>query len=308
MEEIEKTSKGMLVKRISALTVAILIISSFSNLTSSEAQENTEIVQKEITSVAVLEDLTTTNITNLDEVKVTKEIAELAEEIELNEGLLSDDFDFEEAAVNLPSIQEMTNEEKEVFNQIVDEQVNLMGLESKQDKKVVGDLLTNFFDEESETYNDFEALLEETEKVEEVLVTTKTEDIGNTTFIKEEYTVSNVLEILSVQEASAISLKGKVRVTNRVAGAAFNVVLGLVVGGGLGAITAYIKQKGKNAASQMFGRTLKTKLTQWGAPKLAIAVTGVTLYAVAYLDPGNAIAKRLDKLDKKPNNGYVDMY
>ena len=126
----------MLVKRISALTVAILIISSFSNLASSEAQENTEIVQKEITSVAVLEDLTTTNITNLDEVKVTKEIAELAEEIELNEGLLSDDFDFEEAAVNLPSIQEMTNGEKEVFNQIVDEQVNLMGLESKQDKKV----------------------------------------------------------------------------------------------------------------------------------------------------------------------------
>lgn len=136
MEEIEKTSKGMLVKRISALTVAILIISSFSNLASSEAQENTEIVQKEITSVAVLEDLTTTNITNLDEVKVTKEIAELAEEIELNEGLLSDDFDFGEAAVNLPSIQEMTNEEKEVFNQIVDEQVNLMGLESKQDKSV----------------------------------------------------------------------------------------------------------------------------------------------------------------------------
>lgn len=145
MEEIEKTSKGMLVKRISALTVAILIISSFSNLASSEAQENTEIVQKEITSVAVLEDLTTTNITNLDEVKVTKEIAELAEEIELNEGLLSDDFDFEEAAVNFPSIQEMTNEEKEVFNQIVDEQVNLMGLESKQDKKSGRRFINQFF-------------------------------------------------------------------------------------------------------------------------------------------------------------------
>ena len=56
--------------------------SSFSNLASSKAQQNTEIVQKEITSVAVLEDLTTTNITSLEGVKVTKEIAELAEEIE----------------------------------------------------------------------------------------------------------------------------------------------------------------------------------------------------------------------------------
>ena len=123
----------------------------------------------------------------------------------MNEELLSDDFDFEEAAVNLPSIQEMTNEEKEVFNQIVDEQVNLMGLESKQDKKVVGDLLTNFFNEESETYNDLEALLEETEKVEEVLVTTKTEDIGNTNFVKEEYTVSNIYGSNFIRHSSCLA-------------------------------------------------------------------------------------------------------
>ncbi|CAM4159005.1 hypothetical protein [Lederbergia lenta] len=107
------------------------------------------------------------------------------------------------------------------------------------------------------------------------------------------------METLTVQTASAASLKGKVRVTNKVVGAIFNVVLGLVVAGGLGVITAYIKQKGQKAAALIFTKTLKTKLIAWGASKLALIVGGAVLFAVAYLDPGNAIAKRLDKLDKK---------
>ncbi|MCM3111944.1 hypothetical protein [Lederbergia lenta] len=74
--------------------------------------------------------------------------------------------------MNLPSIQEMTNKEKELFNQIIDEQVQLMGLESERDEVTIENLLIDFFDEESETYDNFEKLLVETEIAEELLDTT----------------------------------------------------------------------------------------------------------------------------------------
>lgn len=74
--------------------------------------------------------------------------------------------------MNLPSIQEMTNKEKELFNQIIDEQVQLMGIESERDEVTIENLLIDFFDEESETYDNFEKLLVETEIAEELLDTT----------------------------------------------------------------------------------------------------------------------------------------
>ncbi|MGM9926634.1 MAG: hypothetical protein ACI35O_12835 [Bacillaceae bacterium] len=46
----------------------------------------------------------------------------------------------------------------------------------------------------------------------------------------------------------------------------------------------------------------------WGAPKLALIVGACVVTALNYLDVGTQIAKQLDKRDKRPNNGYVDLY
>ncbi|MES1034399.1 hypothetical protein [Bacillus pumilus] len=45
-----------------------------------------------------------------------------------------------------------------------------------------------------------------------------------------------------------------------------------------------------------------------GAKKLAVSIGVAVAIALNYLDIGTQIAKQLDKRDKRPNNGWVDIY
>ncbi|SLM94207.1 hypothetical protein FM106_07675 [Brachybacterium faecium] len=87
--------------------------------------------------------------------------------------------------------------------------------------------------------------------------------------------------------------------STRWAGIILNVALGLAIGGGVGAIASYIRRKGKKEAARVFSRTVKSRLTAWGAPKLAWAVSGAVIFALNFSDIGGVIAKQIDKRDKK---------
>jgi RHS repeat-associated protein len=91
------------------------------------------------------------------------------------------------------------------------------------------------------------------------------------------------------------------------AGSILNVAIGVAVGGGLGAIQAFIIKKGKEAAKRLFYRTVVDRLTAWGAKKLAWTVGIAVSVAMDYYDIGTRIAKEIDKRDRKPRNGWIDI-
>lgn len=115
---------------------------------------------------------------------------------------------------------------------------------------------------------------------------------------------NDILQALAPKQVEAF----QVRLSVKWAGALLNTAIGFAVGGGVGAIQAFIIKKGKREAEKLFSRTVVSRLKAWGAKKLAVSVGVAVTVALNYLDIGTQIAKQLDKRDKRPNNGYVDIY
>ena len=90
------------------------------------------------------------------------------------------------------------------------------------------------------------------------------------------------------------------------AASTINLFIGLLVGGGVGAIQAFIINKGKREAARLFTRTVKSRLYAWGAGKLAWFVGAAVWWAMDYLNIGLRIAKNFDARDSKPGNGWID--
>lgn len=273
--------KKSLLKKVSVLTALTLICSSLSSLSSFAADENEG------------------QGSTIENVLASESVEGISTDVELDENVLSEDFDLEEAVENMPSVDEMTKEEQELFDSIVKEQVSLAGLENEEEEKLFAEAMVNFFDESSDTYNDLNSaqteLEEELKEVdvlaynnEEVKVSAK--DVLNTTF--------------GVETAHAIQVKVGVKF----AGAVFNGAIGFAVGGGVGAIQSFILKKGKKEAQKLFTRTVVSRLKAWGAPKLALTVGACVTVALNYLDVGTTIAKEIDKRDKRPKNGWIDLY
>lgn len=265
-----------LFKKISILTVSALMISVVAPLTSfANSDEEKEPV--------------------LENVLASEEVDGISTDVELDDDVLSQDFDLEEEVKNMPSVDEMTKDEKELFDQIVEEQTELSGI---NDKKTFEESLTDFFDKKSDTYNDLTAAQDNlVEKIDESSVVDNDED--QLAFMKNAFT-----DTFGVKEAQAV----KIGIPVRFAGAVFNTVIGFAVGGGVGAIQSFIIHKGKQAAQRVFTRTVVSRLKAWGAVKLAVTVGVCVNVALNYLDLGTQIAKQLDKRDRRPNNGWVDIY
>lgn len=259
------------VKKVCGLTVVALFVSSVGPLASSADYSFTE-------EQAPLED-----------VLATETVDGIDTDVVLNEEVLSEDFDLEEEVANMPTIDEMTPEQKELFDEIVAEQIALAGIEETE---VFEEALTDFFDENSDTYNDLDNGQVELEKA--------IEDETQVSLTKQAFD-----EILGVKEAQAAIT---VKVGVKFAGAVFNTAIGFAVGGGVGAIQAYIIHKGKEEARKLFTRTVTSRLKAWGAKKLAISVGICVTVALNYMDIGTQIAKQLDKRDKIPNNGWINIY
>ncbi|MFZ3589764.1 hypothetical protein ACOI1C_10900 [Bacillus sp. DJP31] len=197
---------------------------------------------------------------------------------------------------DMPSVHEMNNQQKTLFNQLVEEEAKLYG---QDNPKLYQELLTDFFDETSETALDFEA----TQKAIE-------SKLNNKDVIKPP---SN--EYFSVNPDSSVSTSTNLGYTTQslglaigvnVAASTFNILIGFAVGGGVGAIQAFIVNKGKDAAIRLFSRTVVSRLTAWGAPKLAIFVGAAVVWALDYLNIGSQIARYLDSKDSKPRNGWIN--
>lgn len=178
---------------------------------------------------------------------------------------------------SLPSVHEMTIEERKLFDELVAQEVLKYGQSAPELYKQT---LTDFFDKSSGHAGDLNYA---------------TGMLGNDTLI---YNINN----------RSWDWIPNIKVGVNFAGSAFNVAIGLMVGGvGMGAIKAFIISKGKKEAQRIFTRTVKSKLIEWGAPKLALAA-GVVDFALEYADIGEKLAQYFDSLDTKPNNDWIDIY
>ncbi|WP_378211786.1 RHS repeat-associated core domain-containing protein, partial [Anoxybacteroides rupiense] len=102
---------------------------------------------------------------------------------------------------------------------------------------------------------------------------------------------------------------GHYRISVKWFAAGLNAGLSMVLTGGLtlGALIAYIKKKGTQAAKRIFYRTLRDKLIVIGASAgILKSLEWVVNTAFNYLDPGTVVANWIDSRDKKPQNGYID--
>lgn len=250
--------KKSLMKKVSIVTVFTILVSSLSAFAPRVFAE--ESVSEEIQS------------------EWTEEMIKEANEFQLSDKVLSDEFELDEEVENLPSVHEMSPEERTIFDQNVAEQASSY---EGDDKEKFVEVITDFFDETSGHANDFQY-------AQETLVNAELSDIETGTMV----------------QARAVQVKLK----NNIAGALIDVAIGTAVGGGTVAVRAFIIKKGKKEAARVFTRTVKSRLIAWGAPKLAVSAGIAVEVALSALDLGNTIAKQIDKRDKRPNNGYIDFY
>ena len=97
------------------------------------------------------------------------------------------------------------------------------------------------------------------------------------------------LDIISVKWAAAI----------------INTAIGAVVGS-IG-ISGYIAAYGRAQARRIFTRTVVSRLSAWGAGKLAMWASGAIEVALNVLDMGTTIANYIDRYDYAPNNGWLSI-
>gem|GEM_PF-1442818 len=76
---------------------------------------------------------------------------------------------------------------------------------------------------------------------------------------------------------------------------------------GFTSVKSYITKKGVQASKRIFTKTLASRLVAKGAGPLAGAMTAAVNFALGYASVGNATAKWIDKVDPKPNNGYIEV-
>ncbi|MEA1855558.1 hypothetical protein MKX67_02620 [Cytobacillus sp. FSL W7-1323] len=218
---------------------------------------------------------------------------------EFNEEILNDDFDFE-AAVDELDISKMDANEKDKFLVLAKETAAISGTEEVE---LLEEALIGLFDGNSETFNDLEATqIQLEENYAEVL---EGEEIA---FVS---TVKNVLFGADTVYA-AKKKKGKVAVGIYVAGAAFNLAIAGVVGGGISALKNYIKKKGMKKAKEGLSRVAtaqakKLKIKSIRGVAIATVIGSAIGFALNYGDPGTAIARFIDGRDWYKNNGWIDI-
>jgi hypothetical protein len=117
---------------------------------------------------------------------------------------------------------------------------------------------------------------------------------------------SNVVTNTNRGPLRAGSIIPDINISNTIVAAAINVAIGMVVGGSLSGISAYVKKAGVREAKKVFSKTIATKLKAWGLKNFAKILPVAAQYVLNVIDPGTAIAKYIDKNDVKPNNGQVN--
>lgn len=162
----------------------------------------------------------------------------------------------------------MTNDELELYNQLIDEQVN-------------------------EITNEYGGNIDKMWLRQEII---KSLEGG--------YIVQS--EQSSNRMTRAGSIIPDINISNKIVAAGINVAIGVAIGGSVAGLSAFIKKAGVREARKIFTRTLTTRLKAWGLKSLSKVVPTAVGFAFTLLDPGTAIAEYLDSKDHKPNNGQLN--
>lgn len=163
--------------------------------------------------------------------------------------------------------EKMTDEELRNYNGLIDEQVNLLVAEySTVSKKWIRDEIVGALEDP-------------------------------------QYSVNKTPNKIQFRAGTIIP---DINIANNIVAAAINVAIGMVVGGGVAGVSAYVKKVGVQEAKKIFSKTIATKLKAWGLKNLSTVLPVATTFVLSVLDPGTAIAEYIDKHDVKPNNGQVN--
>lgn len=135
---------------------------------------------------------------------------------------------------------------------------------------------------------------------------------GNIDISMEEYR-QELINLFSGNSSSAFRSRGLV--STGVLGGALNVAISsALLAAGYGGIRAALSAMGKYQAEQLVRSVVIDKvrgvLFRYGFSKAAQWVTdaGVGIIIGSALDPGGAVARWIDSKDKKPNNGYIELW
>ena len=99
-----------------------------------------------------------------------------------------------------------------------------------------------------------------------------------------------------------------IKIKNDVVAAAIGVIIDTaLVASGVGSVTALVKKIGVKEAKKIFTKSIKSKLTAWGAGVLATSIPVAVDFILDLVDPSTKIAEWFDSMDDFPNNGYLDL-
>lgn len=212
-----------------------------------------------------------------------------------NEEILNDDFDFE-AAIDNMDLSKMSEEEESFALLVIEQEANLSGAEHPE---LLEDALIDFYDGESENYNDLDAV--EEELVENYIEKIESEEIA---------WLSRTRNILfgSDKVYAAKKKKAKYALGRKFVGAIINTAIAIGLGGGTYAVVQLIKKKGKKAAAQAVTRLAEHRIKRLSKRNQRIvgSLGHAVNFAITYSDIGNAITRYIDARDKYPNNGWLD--
>lgn len=247
-----------------------------------------------------LEDLTFDDLEKMSEDELEEFGINTDEDAEkFNTEILDEDFDFE-AAVNDLDIAKMDKEERDEFQQVIEEVAATSGSEEVE---LLEEALIDIFDSDSETFNDLEATQENLE--EAYVEKLESEEIAFLSKTKKLIFGSNKVY-------AAKKKKGKIRVGVNLAGSVINVAIIGVVGGGVSALKSYIKKKGKKVVAKNLSRVAtaqakKIKIKSVRGVAIATVISSAIYVALDYLDVGVALARVIDSKDWYRNNGWIDI-
>lgn len=184
-------------------------------------------------------------------------------------------------------IQNMNSQELESFEQLIQQEVESAELPTDEDTEAYKQTLLDFFDSDSNVYQNVEAATEQA--IDE---------------INDNH--ESVLDKIDGEKVLAAS-HGTISV--KLLGSILNVVVAAAIGGAGGvAVKTYVRKYGVKRATDTLSRVLRDKLLKLGYKKGA-AIGGVVGRVVTnFLDPGTAVAKFIDSQDKIKNNGWIELW
>ncbi|MFD2130998.1 hypothetical protein ACFSKI_07090 [Pseudogracilibacillus auburnensis] len=242
----------------------------------------------------VIEELTLEEFEKMTDEEL-EELGFITELNTFNEDVLADDFDFE-AAIDNMDLSKMSPKEEEFALLVIEQEANLSGAE---DPELMEDALIDFYDGDSENYNDLDAV--EEELIENYIEKIESEEVA---------WLSKAKNIIfgSDKVYAAKKKKAKYALGRKFVGAIINTAIAIGLGGGTYAVVQLIKKKGKKAAAQAITRLAEHRIKRLSKRNQRIvgSLGHAVNFAIAYSDIGNAITRYIDSRDKYPNNGWLD--